>query len=137
VTIEDRKIPCLWYQVEEGDKDPATFFYYLGQAAKNAFPKRKILLPLFTLEYSRGLPTFTQNFFEKLFSWMKTPSVLVFDNFQEAPEESPLPEIFLNGLSRIPEGVNFMVLSRRDPPESLIPFGPIISWASWGGMGFG
>jgi len=22
--LEDRKIPCLWYQVEEGDKDPAT-----------------------------------------------------------------------------------------------------------------
>lgn len=51
---------------------------------------------------------------------MKTPSVLLFDNFQEAPEEIPLSEILLNALSRVPEGVNFLVLSRKHPPESLI-----------------
>jgi ATP/maltotriose-dependent transcriptional regulator MalT len=28
--IQTRKIPCLWYQVDEGDADPATFFYYMG-----------------------------------------------------------------------------------------------------------
>lgn len=31
-----RKISGLWYQVKEGDKDPATFFYYLGQATPEA-----------------------------------------------------------------------------------------------------
>ena len=72
--LQDQGIPGLWYQAEEGDKDPATFFYYLGQAAKKAFPRRKTPLPLFTPEYSRGLPTFTQNYFEKLFAWINLPS---------------------------------------------------------------
>ena len=31
--LKERKIPCLWYQVDAMDGDPATFFYYLGQAA--------------------------------------------------------------------------------------------------------
>jgi ATP/maltotriose-dependent transcriptional regulator MalT len=29
-----RHLPMLWYQVDTGDADPATFFYYLGVAAK-------------------------------------------------------------------------------------------------------
>ena len=27
--IEARKIPALWYRIDEGDDDPASFFYYL------------------------------------------------------------------------------------------------------------
>ena len=27
--LDARKISCLWYQIDEGDVDPATFFYYL------------------------------------------------------------------------------------------------------------
>lgn len=32
--LDARKIPCLWYQMDGGDADLATFFYYLGLAAK-------------------------------------------------------------------------------------------------------
>ncbi len=39
--FEARKLPCLWYQMDEGDADLATFFYYLGQAAKK-MPPRKV-----------------------------------------------------------------------------------------------
>ena len=34
--LQDRRIPNLWYQVAEADKDPATFFYRLG----SSFDKR-------------------------------------------------------------------------------------------------
>ena len=27
--IVDRRFPCLWIRLEEGDADPATFFHYL------------------------------------------------------------------------------------------------------------
>ena len=36
--LDIRKLPCLWYQVDEGDADVATFFYYMGMAAKKAIP---------------------------------------------------------------------------------------------------
>ncbi|HUL37605.1 MAG TPA: BTAD domain-containing putative transcriptional regulator [Thermodesulfobacteriota bacterium] len=118
--FESRQIPCLWYQIDEGDKDPATFFYYLAQAAKKASPRRKVSLPLFTPEFSRGLPAFTQWYFEKLFDLLKIPTILVFDNFHEVPEESLLPEIILNSLTRLPEGINIFILGRREPPPALI-----------------
>jgi len=28
--IETRRLPCLWYRLDRGDGDSATFFYYLG-----------------------------------------------------------------------------------------------------------
>jgi ATP/maltotriose-dependent transcriptional regulator MalT len=32
--IEDNQLPCLWYQIDEGDSDIAAFFYYLGVAGR-------------------------------------------------------------------------------------------------------
>jgi len=45
---------------------------------------------------------------------------LIFDNYQEVPPDLPLHEIILNGLSRIPEGINMTLISRHDPPRNLI-----------------
>src|SRR4030043_552224 len=72
--LEARKIPCLWYQVDEGDADPATFFYYLGQAAKRASPRKRKSLPLLTPEYLQGVPTFTYRYFEELCSRLNPPT---------------------------------------------------------------
>lgn len=46
--------------------------------------------------------------------------MLVFDNYHEVPINSPFHEIILNGLSRIPEGINVILISRHDPPPILI-----------------
>ncbi len=118
--FETRGIPCLWYQVDEGDSDPATFFYYLGQAAKRVSPHKRKPLPLLTPEYLQGLTTFTLRFFENLYGRLKIPSVVVFDNYQDVPEGSPLHEMILNGLSPIPEGINVILVSRKDPPPVFI-----------------
>ena len=36
--IKARKLKCLWYQVDEGDADPATLFHYLGLASQRLPP---------------------------------------------------------------------------------------------------
>jgi len=118
--LESQKLPCVWYQIDQGDKDPATFFYYLAQAIKKAYPEKEVSLPLFTPEFSQGLPTFTQWYAEKFFGLLEIPTILVFDNFHEVPEEGLLPEIILNILTRLPEGFNIFILSRSDPPPALI-----------------
>src|SRR5215831_14863872 len=46
-----RKLRGIWYQVDEADADPATFFYYLGLAAANAKRRKRNPLPLLTPEY--------------------------------------------------------------------------------------
>jgi ATP/maltotriose-dependent transcriptional regulator MalT/DNA-binding SARP family transcriptional activator len=118
--LQVNKIPCLWYQIDEGDADPATFFYYMGLAAKRAAPRKRKTLPLLTPEYLRDIPTFTFRYFENLSNRLRIPFVLVFDNYQEVPPDSPLHEIILNGLSRIPEGINMIFISRGEPHPVLI-----------------
>ncbi|MGD0626507.1 MAG: BTAD domain-containing putative transcriptional regulator [Thermodesulfobacteriota bacterium] len=118
--LEARGLPCLWYQVDEGDADPATFFYYLGQSAKRASPHKRKPLPLLTAEYREDIPTFALRYFENLYSRLKPPSVVVFDDYQDIPDGSPFHELILNGLSHIPEGINVILISRREPPPALI-----------------
>ncbi|MDI6763476.1 MAG: BTAD domain-containing putative transcriptional regulator [Thermodesulfobacteriota bacterium] len=118
--IETRRLPCLWYRLDRGDGDAATFFYYLGLAAKKVSPRAKTPLPLLTPEYLRGMSTFALRYFEKLYQRLRNPSVLVFDNYHEVSTDSPFHEIIYNGLSNIPEGINVFLISRQDPHPALI-----------------
>ncbi|MBI3815211.1 MAG: hypothetical protein HY279_12215 [Nitrospinae bacterium] len=40
------KLTSLWYRVDEGDADAATFFYYMGQAVMKASPHKRAPMPL-------------------------------------------------------------------------------------------
>ncbi len=71
--IEHRKLPCLWYNTDERDGDAASFFYYLGLAARKAAPRYKKPLPLFTPEYGLGVEAFTRRYFENRCSRHKPP----------------------------------------------------------------
>jgi len=136
--LEHKKLPCIWYQIDEGDADIASFFHYLGIAAKQANPRKKKPLPNLTPEYLRGLPTFTRNYFRELYSRVsKSQSIkgskrsdtlthghsdtnsrfiIVLDNYQDAPADSQLHEIIQTGLSEILDGINVIIISRTDPP---------------------
>src|SRR5262245_26846069 len=59
-----RRPSNLWYQVDEGDADLATFLYFLGLAA----PRRRRPLPLLTPEHRQGFAIFTRRFFRELYS---------------------------------------------------------------------
>jgi ATP/maltotriose-dependent transcriptional regulator MalT len=102
--LEARALPCLWYQVDQGDTDLSTFFYYMGLAVKKAAPRRKPL-PLLTPEYLQGLPTFTLRYFEKLCTYLKPPCAIVLDNYERVPDDSSFHEMVRWGLDAIPEGI--------------------------------
>jgi ATP/maltotriose-dependent transcriptional regulator MalT/DNA-binding SARP family transcriptional activator len=118
--IETLKVPCLWYNLDESDSDPATFFYYMGLAAKKAAPRMKNSLPLLTPEYLPGISTFTRRYFENLCDRFKSPSLMVFDNYQEVPDEAAVHEVIRTGLSAISKGINVILVSRSQPPAGLI-----------------
>ncbi|MDH3330275.1 MAG: hypothetical protein OEM01_13685, partial [Desulfobulbaceae bacterium] len=65
--LEAGGLPYLWYQVDGGDTDLATFFYYLGLAVQKASSRRSKPMPLLTPEYLLGIPEFSRNFFAELF----------------------------------------------------------------------
>ena len=123
--LDARKIPSLWYQVDEGDADLASFFYYLGLAGKKAAPRKRKPLPLLTPEYLQGILTFSRRYFENLcsrlipFTRHRRPEkpedrrfLIVFDNYQEAPEDSPFHEVLREGFSQVPKGMNILLISR-------------------------
>lgn len=115
--LQASRMPCLWYQVDAGDADIASFFYYLGLAANRAAPRHKPL-PLLTPEYLTGLPAFTQQFFDGLYHRLKQPFAVVFDNYQDAPTESMLHEAMAIALSGIPKGISIIILSRAELPPA-------------------
>jgi len=132
--LASRGVPCIWYQCDEGDSDPATFFYYMGLAASNAAPRRKTPLPLFTPEYLPGTNTFARRYFEALYDRMaalpdKRSSpiakragagfAIVLDNYQDVPPDSAFHDIIVCGLGIIPEGIRLIIVSRSDPPPGM------------------
>jgi LuxR family maltose regulon positive regulatory protein len=117
--VAARGFPCLWYQVDASDEDPATFFYYLGLAARKAAPRRRKPFPLLTPEYLLGIETFTLRYFENLYACLKVPSVLVFDRYQSVPADSSFHDLLRSALSNMPRGLNVIFVSRSDPPPAL------------------
>src|ERR1051325_5516500 len=49
--LQERKRPALWYQLDDGDADAASFIYHLRLAAEAAAPAAAAL-PLLTPEYA-------------------------------------------------------------------------------------
>jgi len=117
--LDARRLPCIWYRLDARDADTATFFYYLREAARHAeFPQAEAL-PLFTSEYVGSEAVFAQNFFVQLFNEAPRPCTLVFDNYQNLPDDAPLPAILNTALREIPPDVHVFILSRTAPPAGL------------------
>lgn len=114
--IESRGLNELWYKVDEGDADLASFFHFFGQAVKNITRMRK-KMPALTPEFQLGINEFTRNYFREVFSRLTSPTFLILDNFQDAGNNSSLHQILPTALQEIPIGINVIIISRIDPPE--------------------
>lgn len=117
--LKERNISPFWYQIDEGDADIASFFYYLGLFHKDESTNSHNDLPILTPEYLYGLSTFTRNFFRDFFSRMTAPGILVLDNFEEAGLDIPIHDLLHILFNEIPEGINVIVVSRTNPTPSL------------------
>ncbi len=112
--LEDRRLTALWYQVDVGDHDVATFFHYLSEAAAVALPRWKFELPPLTPEYLPNLPVFTRSYFRNLFAQLPQPCLLVLENFHEA--EDALSGILRDALGEVPDGMCIVTVSRASAP---------------------
>jgi len=117
--IRTTKCPMMWYQFNSGDADPATWVHYLTLGIQQAAPRfRK---PMLALEpaYLANLPEFTRRFFEELFMRLKSPSLLIFDNYHDLPTDCPVQSLMVEAFRTIPPGVLCIVTSRQAPPPAL------------------
>lgn len=116
--LENRKQASLWYQLDEGDADVASFFYYLGLASERA-GKRKPALPQLTPEYHAGLPAFARRYFQALYQRLGPSFAIVFDGYHDVPAQSAFHEVMRVALAEVPPGGSVMVISRSDPPAAM------------------
>src|SRR5262245_2024767 len=112
--LRARKARSLWYQLDEGDADVATFFYYLGLAA----PRRRRPLPLLTSPFRPGLSIFVRHYFRELYDRLPAGFTVVFDNYQDVPADSRLHELLAEALAEIPAGGRLIFVSRGEPPAA-------------------
>lgn len=117
--VAARKRPVLWYQVDAGDVDVASFFHYLSHAAALAAPRRRRPLPVLSAEFLADLPTFARNYFRAMYARLPPASVIVFDNYQDVPDDAALHELLYTAMIEAPDSLNLLVLSRTEPPAAL------------------
>jgi LuxR family transcriptional regulator, maltose regulon positive regulatory protein len=116
--LEEATAPAIWYQIDPGDSDPATFFFYLKQAIESAAKRKGKPLPLLTPEYLPDLPGFARRFLRDGFARLPEDAILVFDNYHDIAADSALHTPFKAALAEVPPGSNVIVVSRSDPPPA-------------------
>jgi len=117
--LEARRLRAHWYQVDVGDRDPATWFYYLTELAKQASGTKAPPLPYLTPEYLADLPGFTRRFFRQFLHALAPGSVLVLDNCHDGGGQE------FNGLLReaigeVPLDRHLIAISRQELPPELL-----------------
>jgi LuxR family maltose regulon positive regulatory protein len=116
---EARGFRCLWYQVDPDDSDVATFFHYLGHAARRLEGGQGRELPAFTPQYRSDVASFARMYFRQLFARAKPPFALVLDSLHEVPPDSALHAVLEVAFAQIPKHCTVIVTSRSDPPAAL------------------
>lgn len=120
--LQERKVPCLWFQMDAADTDPSSFFYYLGLAVAQAAPRFRKPMPLFTPEYQASLPLFTRRFFEEMGRRLPPSTVMVFDNCETIDENVELLQLLANGIESLPREIETVFLSRHELPTVFARF---------------
>lgn len=114
--LDARSGKGVWYQVDPGDADLATFFHYLGQAAQPYARRGQRPLPTLTPEYLSDLRGFGRRFFRELFARMPTGASVILDNYQEVDADNPFHEIVADAVDEVSPNGLLIVVSRADPP---------------------
>ena len=120
--LNTRGVKNLWYQVDEGDADIATFFYYMRLAVPRVTPRRGTPLPLLTPEFLGGVLAFARHYCQNLYKRLDPPFILIFDNYHEVPEESSFHEVIRAGVNELPKDAHVIFISRLEPPPILARF---------------
>lgn len=116
--LTESKHRTLWYHVDSGDADLATFFHYLARTAQGAAGRKRLRLPALTPEFMADVPGFTRRFMRELWAKVPMPAVLVLDNYQALPIEAPLQKILPIALAEFPQAATLIVISREGAPET-------------------
>ena len=115
--LQARKSKVLWLQVDAGDADPATLVEFLD-ALFDAAAGTTIDLPVLRADDLTDLGAWLRRRVRRVLQQLPPPWVLVLDNQQELPADSPLQAALAQVVSELPLGVQCLFISRELPPPA-------------------
>ncbi len=121
--LQSRPRRVIWYQCDEGDADPASFFYFLTLALADYSNIVANPLPTLAPELYPALATFIRNYFREFCARLTAPTYLVLDNWQDIPAGAPLRELLPVIVEQIPSGVVLLIISREELSTNLTRLG--------------
>lgn len=116
--LERDNKPVLWYQVDETDRDIASFFYHLKLGVQLLLGDESVELPTLTLTYQpHEVTIFTRNFVREVNALLPENTVLVMDNYQDVNDEQfdQVVSVLLSEFTN-----QCLILSRGDPPSPIL-----------------
>jgi len=114
--LEEKNRTCLWYQIDDGDSDVATFFWYMRLAAKKFSARSYSELQPYSSAYQGSLEAFAARFFEKLYASLPPNFLIVLDDYHLNRDGAELDAVVVQAISTLPRHGNISVLSREQPP---------------------
>jgi LuxR family maltose regulon positive regulatory protein len=111
--LAKRKANAMWLQIDAEDDDPAVFFANLALLLQQR--RKKIALPSYGPEYGADLERFAALFARSALPALTSDTVLVFDNFQDAPGTAFLT-LVRAVLSVWCDAMRIVVVSRAEAP---------------------
>lgn len=116
--LQQYAIPHLWYRLDSGDSDLASFFHYLGMAIEQLASSGDPPLPALTPEFMPGVLTFTRRYAEAISHRLQPQSILVLDNYETIAPDSLLHEVIYELSTSLHQGMTVLLLSQTEPPPS-------------------
>ena len=114
--LQKKPAAHLWYRVDEGDQDVASFFHHIG----NLLPPRAASeLPVFGPEYADQPAEFARRFFRAFFRKLSRVALLVIDDLHYGVETSQFRTMLAIMLRELPDDLQCACISRTLPPEEL------------------
>lgn len=117
--LQDSGIPFLWYNLDEGDSDPVTFFNLIldgvGQIAGRECP-----FPKFSPEQIPSIERYSEKLIETVFGISQTHKMaLVLDNYQNISQDSLVHKAIEVFLKKSTLFEKLFILSRRPLPFAI------------------
>lgn len=105
----------IWYRIDEGDQDIASFFHYMRLSLRTPSART---LPVFGPEYAEHPHAFARRFFRSYFAKLRKGTVLVLDDVHNA-DVPAFRDLLAVLLQELPDTIRCACLSRTLPPRAL------------------
>ncbi|MEN8711748.1 MAG: response regulator, partial [Arenicellales bacterium] len=118
--LEQSDWPSAWLSLDRNDSDPRQFLAYFISAIRRTFPEAcKSTLSLIKTAELPPLPKIASTLANEL-NAIDRPVLIVLDDYHLIDVQSPVNELLQWMLERPPITLHLVVITRRDPPLSLV-----------------